>query len=106
MPTNRRRVGRTGGSVVTAAAVKMYRRGVSLTAGRWKCIRSTKQCNHDTCDEHRTLSFALAEELRADPLLPCLLDSEPVFLLAVDDETPFRETWHELKSELEAAVQA
>jgi hypothetical protein len=89
---------------VTPRAVELYRRGVALTPGRWACVRSPKQCTHDTCDEHRTISFALADELRADSLLPCLLDAEPIFLLRVADERPYRAVWSELKAELDAAV--
>jgi hypothetical protein len=98
--------GNVSGGRVTERAVTMYKRGVELTPGRWACVRSPKQCKHDTCDEHRTLSFALAAELRVDSLLPCLLDPEPVFLLAVPDERPYRKAWAELKAELDAAVQS
>ena len=92
MPTNRRRVGRTGGSVVTARAVELYREGIAIKPSK----------NH----ERHVASRKLVEELRADVCLPCLLDDAPCFLLAVMDEGPYRETWHELKAELAAAVQS
>ena len=89
MPTNRRRVGRAGGSVVTDAAVRLYRQGIAIEPGKY----------HD----RHVVSRVLAEELRAETLLPCLLDDAPCFLLAVPDEEPYRQTWHDLKAELEAA---
>lgn len=89
MPTNRRRVGRTGGGIVTDKAVALYREGIAIKPSK----------NY----ERHVASRKLAEELRVDVCLPCLLDSEPVFLLAVMDEGPYRATWHELKAQLEAA---
>jgi hypothetical protein len=90
VPTNRKRVGRVGGSVVTDRAVSIYRNGLAE--------RDRQKRNQ--------ASFALAEELRVDVCLPCLLERSPCFLLAVMDEGPYRETWAEIKAELDAAVQA
>lgn len=89
MPTTRKRVGRAGGGIVTEQAVALYREGLAIKPGK----------NY----ERHVASRKLAEELRVDVCLPCLLDSEPCFLLAVMDETPYRATWRELKAQLEAA---
>ena len=89
MPTNRRRVGRAGGSVITPRALELYREGLAASYERRIGIH-----------------FELHAELSADACLPSLLRDAPVFLLAVPDEGPYRELWAELKAELEAALEA
>ena len=95
MPTNRKRVGRTGAGIVTERAVQLYREGVAMPAR----THAQQQARWDKCRQLHT-------ELRLDSLLPWLLDDEPRFLFAVPDETPYRATWAELKAELDAAVQS
>ena len=90
MPTSRKRTGRTGGGIVTEQAVALYLEGLAIKPGKHY--------------ERHQVSRRLAQELRVDVLLPCLLDSEPCFLLAVMNEEPYRQTWHELKSALEESI--
>ena len=94
MPTNRKRTGRTGGGIVTEKAVQMYREGLAMPRGttperqqRWAHSRN------------------LHAELRVDTSLPDLLEPSPVFLLAVPDEAPYRESWADLKAALEARLE-
>ena len=79
------------GGQVTPEAVRIYREGVACTGQARRF-------------ERYALSRQLRAELGADVLLPCLLEREPVFLLAVMDEAPYRRQWAELKAELEEAA--
>ena len=94
MPTTRTRVSRhSGGGAITPRAVELYREGVACTGQARRF-------------ERYELSRQLHQALGVSVLLPCLLEDRPEFLLAVQDETPYRLQWHEIKSQLEEARNA
>ena len=105
MPTTRTRKARTGSGVISDRAVELYAEGRELSAIRRACVASRECCSHPECDRFRDLFFELHRELRVDTCLPNLLHPEPVFLLAVPDQAPYREQWAQLKAALEAAVE-